>query len=86
MPAILSVDTHALFARVAQSAACNRFHTIEQRLCRWLPVSRDRVQTDTKPTLSLRRRSLSGPARGAASASAATGFARAPLAGPEHRD
>lgn len=39
--------THALFTQVAQSAACNRFHTVEQRLCRWLLVSRDRVQTDT---------------------------------------
>lgn len=39
--------THALFTQVAQSAACNRFHTVEERLCRWLLVSRDRVQTDT---------------------------------------
>lgn len=39
--------THALLTQVAQSAACNRFHTIEERLCRWLLVSRDRVQTDT---------------------------------------
>ena len=39
--------THTLLMQVAQSAACNRFHTVEQRLCRWLLVSRDRVQTDT---------------------------------------
>ncbi len=39
--------THALLTQVAQSAACNRFHTVEERLCRWLLVSRDRVQTDT---------------------------------------
>jgi CRP-like cAMP-binding protein len=39
--------THALLTQVAQSAACNRFHTVEQRLCRWLLVSRDRVRADT---------------------------------------
>jgi CRP-like cAMP-binding protein len=38
---------HALLMQVAQSAACNRFHTVEERLCRWLLVSHDRVQTDT---------------------------------------
>ena len=39
--------THTLLTQIAQSAACNRFHTVEERLCRWLLVSRDRVQTDT---------------------------------------
>ena len=39
--------THSVLVQVAQSAACNRFHTVEQRLCRWLLVSRDLVQTDT---------------------------------------
>ena len=39
--------THSVLIQVAQSAACNRFHTVEERLCRWLLVSRDRVQTDT---------------------------------------
>lgn len=39
--------THTLLTQVAQSAACNRFHTVEERLCRWLLIGRDRVQTDT---------------------------------------
>jgi CRP-like cAMP-binding protein len=39
--------THALLTQIAQSAACNRFHTVEERLCRWLLVSRDHVQSDT---------------------------------------
>ena len=39
--------THSLILQISQSAACNRFHTIEQRLCRWLLVARDRVESDT---------------------------------------
>lgn len=39
--------THTLLTQVAQSAACNRFHTVEERLCRWLLIGRDRVHTDT---------------------------------------
>lgn len=38
--------TNSLLTQVAQSAACNRFHTVEERLCRWLLISRDHVQTD----------------------------------------
>ncbi len=39
--------THTLLLQIARSAACNGFHTVRERLCRWLLVSRDRVQTDT---------------------------------------
>ena len=39
--------THSLLTQIAQSAACNQFHGLEKRLCRWLLVSRDRVHTDT---------------------------------------
>lgn len=38
---------HALLCQISQSGVCNRFHTTEQRLSRWLLISRDRVQTDT---------------------------------------
>jgi CRP-like cAMP-binding protein len=38
--------THSLILEISQSAACGRFHTIEQRLCRWLLVARDRVESD----------------------------------------
>lgn len=37
--------THVLFTQVAQSALCNRFHTVEERLCRWLLEVRDRAQS-----------------------------------------
>jgi CRP-like cAMP-binding protein len=46
---VLLCYTHALLMQVAQSASCNRFHTVEARLCRWLLVSRDRLPTDTLP-------------------------------------
>jgi CRP-like cAMP-binding protein len=37
---------HAFFNQVAQSAACNHFHDLEQRCCRWLLMTHDRVQSD----------------------------------------
>ncbi|MBP2229384.1 CRP-like cAMP-binding protein [Azospirillum agricola] len=36
----------AHFNQVAQSAACNRLHTIEERCARWLLMSRDRAGDD----------------------------------------
>jgi CRP-like cAMP-binding protein len=39
--------THVLLTQISQSVVCNRFHTIEKRLCRWLLVARDRVKSDT---------------------------------------
>lgn len=38
---------HTLLTQVSQSAACNRFHTLEERLSRWLLTSRDRSQGET---------------------------------------
>jgi len=37
----------ALFAEISQAAACNRLHTNEQRLSRWLLMTQDRVGMDT---------------------------------------
>jgi len=39
--------THALITQISQSAVCNRFHTVEKRLCRWLLIAHDRVEGDT---------------------------------------
>jgi len=39
--------THTLVSQFAQSMICNRFHTIEKRLARWLLMIRDRTGEDT---------------------------------------
>ena len=38
--------THAFITQLAQTAACNRLHPFEQRLCRWLVLCHDRVDGD----------------------------------------
>ena len=42
--AVMSRYAHAFFAEVAKLAACHRFHTIEQRYCRWLLGTADCMQ------------------------------------------
>ena len=34
--------TQALLTQIAQTAVCNRLHSVEQRLCRWLLLCHDR--------------------------------------------
>lgn len=59
--------TQVLFNQVAQSAACNRVHSVEQRCARWLLMTRDRVHSDVLPLtheflgymLGVRRESVS---------------------------
>lgn len=38
--------THSLMAQISQTAACNRFHVVEQRFARWLLMTHDRVKSD----------------------------------------
>jgi CRP-like cAMP-binding protein len=38
--------TQALITQMAQTAVCNRHHTLDQQLCRWLLLSLDRLQGD----------------------------------------
>jgi len=37
--------TQALITQMAQTAVCNRHHSVEQQLCRWLLLSLDRLAT-----------------------------------------
>ena len=38
--------TQALTAQIAQTAVCNRHHSLDQQLCRWLLLSLDRLETN----------------------------------------
>ncbi|HEV2708146.1 MAG TPA: Crp/Fnr family transcriptional regulator [Pyrinomonadaceae bacterium] len=41
--------THAFLAMTSQTAACNRLHPLDQRLCRWLKLVHNRVRCDEFP-------------------------------------
>lgn len=43
---LLQLYTQALMAQIAQTAACNRVHPIEERCARWLLQTHDRVEGD----------------------------------------
>jgi hypothetical protein len=38
--------TQALITQMAQTAVCNRHHSVDQQLCRWLLLSLDRLSTN----------------------------------------
>jgi CRP-like cAMP-binding protein len=38
--------TNAFLIQIAQSSLCNCYHTLQERLCRWLLVARDAVRGD----------------------------------------
>ena len=42
---ILLRYTQALLTQMAQTAVCNRHHTVDQQLCRWLLLSLDRLHS-----------------------------------------
>ncbi|MEX2220543.1 MAG: Crp/Fnr family transcriptional regulator [Candidatus Rokuibacteriota bacterium] len=69
---------HTLIVYLSQSSACNRFHTIRQRICRWLLISQDRARSgDIKSTQEFLSQIL-GVNRGSAS-QAASALQRAGL-------
>jgi CRP-like cAMP-binding protein len=47
MRALLLRYVQATLTAIGQSAACNRFHTVEQRCARWLLGTHDRAGSDT---------------------------------------
>lgn len=46
LPSLLLRYTQALLRHVSQLTACNNRHSIEQRLCRWLLITHDRIRAD----------------------------------------
>jgi len=44
---ILMRYTQALITQMAQTAVCNRHHSVDQQLCRWLLLSLDRLDSNT---------------------------------------
>lgn len=38
--------TQTLLTQISQTAVCNRLHSVEQQLCRWLLLSHDRLETN----------------------------------------
>lgn len=43
---LLLRSTQALLTQISQTAVCNRLHSLEQQLCRWLLLSHDRLDSD----------------------------------------
>jgi CRP-like cAMP-binding protein len=43
---VLQRYTHSFLTQISQSAACNRFHPVDNRLARWLLMTHDRMHTD----------------------------------------
>jgi CRP-like cAMP-binding protein len=46
MRTVMLCYANTFFNQIAQSAACNQFHSLEQRCCRWLLMTHDRMQSD----------------------------------------
>src|SRR3984893_5142094 len=46
VPHLLLRYTQALITQMSQTAVCNRHHTLDQQLCRWLLLSLDRLQAN----------------------------------------
>jgi CRP-like cAMP-binding protein len=46
MQVLLLRYTQALITQMAQTAACNRHHSVDQQLCRWLLLSLDRLASN----------------------------------------
>jgi len=58
--------TQALITQMVQTAACNRHHSVDQQLCRWLLLSLDRLQgTEMVMTQALIAHMLGVPLIGA---------------------
>ena len=62
--------TNTLLLQLSQTAVCNKFHSVEERFCRWLLTAQDKTMVDSIPmthdalarVLGTRRASISGAA------------------------
>jgi CRP-like cAMP-binding protein len=43
---VLNLYAHGFVTQISQSTACNRLHSAEQRLARWLLICHDRTSSD----------------------------------------
>jgi len=43
---ILLRYTQSFMTQIAQTAVCNRLHSVEQQLCRWLLINHDQLQSN----------------------------------------
>ena len=41
--------TNALLVQLSHTAVCNKFHSVEERFCRWLLVAQDTTSSDSIP-------------------------------------
>lgn len=63
---LLQRYTYVMINQISQTVACNRYHSVEERCCRWLLMSHDRANSDSFPAtqeflsemLSVRRASV----------------------------
>lgn len=74
--AVIRRYTIALLAHLAQTVACNRLHTLDQRAARWLTLAHDRIGADSFPLTQEAFADLLGVSRPAISTVGAR-FARA---------
>lgn len=62
--------TNAMLVQLSQTAVCNKFHSVEERFCRWLLTAQDKASNHSIPmthdalarVLGTRRASISGAA------------------------
>src|SRR3984893_7309132 len=69
---------HTLIVVLSQSGACNRFHSVRQRLCRWVLTSQDRARSNEIRSTQEFLSQMLGVNRGSAS-EAASALQRAGL-------
>src|SRR5690606_5929666 len=55
--------TQALITQMTQTAVCNRHHSVEQQVCRWLLFALDRLPTPDVPMTQERMAHLNGVRR-----------------------